>query len=132
MKCFHHRDSDAIGTCKACSKGLCSICASDVGNGLACRDQCEDQVRSVNLLVERNIRISAVSERLVGGQPRGLFLAGTFALLAGLLFAVMDLNLEGVPRIGVTGMGVLAILGGVWQFGAGWRLRAASEQTRRH
>jgi hypothetical protein len=84
------------------------------------------------LLVERNIRISAVSERLVGGQPRGLFLAGTFALLAGLLFAVMDLNLEGVPRIGVTGMGVLAILGGVWQFGAGWRLRAASEQTRRH
>lgn len=53
MKCFHHREADAVGLCKACNKGICGECAAEVGMGLACRDTCVEQVRLVNELVAR-------------------------------------------------------------------------------
>jgi len=45
MKCFRHPESDAVGSCKQCAKGLCSRCVVDVGKGLACKDSCEEYVR---------------------------------------------------------------------------------------
>jgi len=48
MKCFTHPETDAVGMCKNCYKGLCSACAADVGDGLACRDMCEASVISLN------------------------------------------------------------------------------------
>ena len=54
MRCFYHRDIEAVGTCKNCCRGLCPTCAIDVGNGLACRERCEDEVRSLNRVIARN------------------------------------------------------------------------------
>jgi hypothetical protein len=47
----------AIGLCKNCHKGLCEECAVDVGNGLACKHQCERQVRSINERFNHNQRM---------------------------------------------------------------------------
>jgi hypothetical protein len=54
VRCFYHRDLDAVATCKSCGRGLCPDCGADVGNGLACRGRCEAEVRSLNLVIERN------------------------------------------------------------------------------
>jgi len=54
MKCFNHDAADAVAICKNCNKALCRACAVDVGNGIACLNSCEQEVRSVNELVQRN------------------------------------------------------------------------------
>lgn len=54
MRCFHHREREAVGACKNCGRGLCPDCAVDVGNGLACPGACEAEVRSLNRVIERN------------------------------------------------------------------------------
>jgi len=37
MKCYKHKDKDAIGTCSSCSKGICDYCSVDVKGKLFCR-----------------------------------------------------------------------------------------------
>jgi len=54
MHCFYHRDVDAVASCKNCGRGLCGGCAVDVGNGLACPNRCEDEVRALNRVIARN------------------------------------------------------------------------------
>ncbi len=85
MHCFYHRDLVAVAACKSCGRGLCADCASDVGNGLACRDRCEEQVREVNRIIERN---KTAYEKTKGAYARtALFyaLVGALFLAAGLV-----------------------------------------------
>jgi hypothetical protein len=48
MNCYHHQDKAAIGICKSCMKGVCSECATEIGNGLACKNSCENEVMLIN------------------------------------------------------------------------------------
>lgn len=54
MKCYNHHQVDAVGICKNCSKGICTECLVDVGNGIACKSTCEQEVRNINQLINRN------------------------------------------------------------------------------
>lgn len=54
MKCFYHRETDAVALCKSCSRALCSDCAADVPPGTACRNRCEDDVAAFNMMIERS------------------------------------------------------------------------------
>lgn len=60
MNCYHHTSLPAIGICKTCFKALCPECAVDVGNGLACKGNCEEKVRELNELWERSAKIYGV------------------------------------------------------------------------
>jgi len=85
MFCYFHRDVPAIAVCKSCGRGLCPDCASDVGDGLACRDRCEEQVRALNRIIERN---KTAYEKARGAYVRtALFYAavGVLFLAAGFL-----------------------------------------------
>ena len=53
MQCFYHPDNFAIGICKSCSKGLCRECITDVGNGIACKNKCEEQVQTLNMALAK-------------------------------------------------------------------------------
>ncbi|HUM04865.1 MAG TPA: hypothetical protein VLT90_05350 [Terriglobales bacterium] len=57
MKCFNHPDVEAVGTCKQCSKGLCSACAKDTGAGLVCSSACEEDLKIVRAMLERSRKI---------------------------------------------------------------------------
>ena len=57
MNCYNHQNDSAIGICKNCCKGLCAKCASDVGNGLACKNKCEVEVEQVNIMINRGKRV---------------------------------------------------------------------------
>ena len=85
MRCFYHPDSDAVGSCKACSKGLCSECAADLGEGLACRGQHEDLVAELNTLINRNSKAQLAAAR------GGILLLPAFFTFMGMLLVGTDL-----------------------------------------
>jgi len=78
MNCFYHSDREAIGTCKACSKGLCEECAVDLGQGLACGGRHEVLVADYNNLIEKNIKIYS-------GSSGNTLIVPSFLLAFGLI-----------------------------------------------
>jgi hypothetical protein len=91
MRCYYHQDREAVGTCKSCGKGLCSECAVDLDKGLACRGRCEQDVRAVIQLVERNIRMEPTASRLLQSGRLARLAAGLFMLGSGALFLIFGL-----------------------------------------
>lgn len=92
MKCFHHQDRDAVGSCKSCGKGLCAECAVDLGKGLACRGRCEDDAKDVIALIDQNIKLSPRAAKLMAcsrGANGGAF---TFNLGIGAVFVLWGLT----------------------------------------
>ena len=58
MKCYTHHAVDAVGLCKSCSRGVCPDCAAEVGRSIACRGECEEKVRALDALIERNQKLT--------------------------------------------------------------------------
>lgn len=84
MKCYNHNDIDALGTCKACNKGVCKDCLTDVGNGIACSKACVEEVRGVNELIAKNKdTYKNISKKYINA---GFFYAGL-----GLLFIILNI-----------------------------------------
>ncbi len=54
MKCFRHPQSEAVGTCKYCFKGVCRECANDTGIGIVCSPECQEEVRSLKVVLDRS------------------------------------------------------------------------------
>jgi hypothetical protein len=57
MKCFNHPGMDAVGSCKNCFKGVCVQCANDTGIGVVCSAPCEEEVKGIRAMVERNRKV---------------------------------------------------------------------------
>lgn len=62
MNCYRHPSTPALGICKTCFKGVCQECGADVGNGLACRGECEEKVLELNEMWERSAKIYGVGK----------------------------------------------------------------------
>lgn len=76
MNCFNHPDKVAIGICKACGKGLCSECVTDLGYGLACKDKHEKAVESVSTMIAREMKIQESAPKDVLITPIFFFFMG--------------------------------------------------------
>lgn len=79
MNCFIHQTSSAVGLCKSCFKALCPECAVDVGNGLACRGECELRVTELNQMWERSAKIYGVGRFKSRIPSTGVLLWGLIA-----------------------------------------------------
>ena len=85
MICYYHPDRPVVGLCKYCQRGLCAECASLAGDSLACRGLHEEQVRSMEALLQRNI--------LQSKRVRSDYLRNTiFYGIVGILFAGFGLS----------------------------------------
>ena len=85
MKCFNHEAADAVGICKNCNKAICRTCVVDVGNGIACRGSCEDEVRAVNALIQRN---KSTSQKTSYAYQRNAIVCA----LLGVVFAYLSVD----------------------------------------
>ena len=85
MKCFRHAQSEAVGICKHCSKGVCSECANDTGFGVVCSPGCKDEVIAIRAMIERNKRAFPIAPKT--HARNALFLA-----LFGLAFVTFGLT----------------------------------------
>jgi hypothetical protein len=57
MKCYIHNDTDAVGICKNCCKGICSDCTTEVGLSLACSETCIEKVEELEAIMSRSSKI---------------------------------------------------------------------------
>ena len=53
MKCFIHRNSDAVAVCRSCGRALCPDCIAVVGLACACKNRCEADVARFNAMLIR-------------------------------------------------------------------------------
>ena len=81
MKCFNHHASEAVAICKNCHKALCEPCATDVGNGIACRNGCEQRVLAMNALQLKGENAIKRSSRSMYGLAAFLFSMGVVFLV---------------------------------------------------
>ena len=81
MNCYRHRSVAAVGICKNCYKALCTECASDVGDGLACRESCERKVSELNQMWERSAKIYGIGAHRSRIPSTGVLLWGFLALV---------------------------------------------------
>jgi hypothetical protein len=79
MRCYNHSEVEAVGTCKACNRGLCPECVVDLGPGLSCRGAHEQRVADIELLISRNLQV----QRVAGGSK---YLVPAFTLFMGAVF----------------------------------------------
>jgi len=47
MKCFNHRELEAIAVCKHCGRALCPNCIAEVELLAACKGRCEVEVLAI-------------------------------------------------------------------------------------
>ncbi len=106
MKCYNHHDSDAVGICKNCNKGICPECLTEIPNGIACTETCVDEVTLLNELISKNVRAKNLA---VGSYMRYALLYG----LMGIVFLIYGL-LDGKDLIFIEIMGVLFLLGAIF------------------
>src|SRR5947207_11707150 len=92
MSCFYHHDRESVGGCKSCGKALCPECAVDLGKGLACRGRCEDDVRTLIGLIDRNIALAPQPARLVESGRRTRSSAAMFNLITGAIFVAWRIS----------------------------------------
>jgi hypothetical protein len=69
MRCFNHQGQEAVGSCKACAKGLCAECAVDLGHGLSCRGDHEATVKAYNAMMERSSKMASMAKSSTQGVP---------------------------------------------------------------
>ena len=79
MHCYIHQSNPAVGLCKTCFKALCPDCGIDVGNGLACRGECEQRVNELNQMWERSAKIYGVGRFKSNVPSTGVLLWGLIA-----------------------------------------------------
>lgn len=91
MKCFNHRELDAIAVCKHCGRALCSGCVADSSGMSACKGRCEAEVeasRSETQFTRYSLVAMGPMFRLVAflAYPVGLAGAGVgvYALVMGI------------------------------------------------
>ncbi len=84
MNCFYHSNEPAVGICKACSKGLCTDCAADLGHGIACKNKHEQRAEDIELVISRNANAFKVGNK-------SSLIVPVFNFLGGLLFSGVSL-----------------------------------------
>jgi hypothetical protein len=109
MECFYHEGAPAVGSCRACLKGLCRSCAVELKGGLACPDRCEPMVRAVVASLQQTARYHSVSTGLLRSAP-GLWLGITLvALFVGAFVVVWGLRLPEYREIALLGIPFFAL-----------------------
>jgi len=82
MRCYYHRDVDAVATCRNCCRGLCEGCTADVNKMSACRGRCEADVAAVQALLAR-------SDSAFTTAARQMRIAAFICVLFAALFVVL-------------------------------------------
>jgi hypothetical protein len=109
MECFQHEGRPAVGSCRACFRGVCRGCAVDLGRGLACGGRCEDAARTLIASLDQSVRIQGLSSGMVQGA-RTLWVGISWVSLAvGLLVIWLGASLPQLRSIAVLGLPFLAI-----------------------
>jgi hypothetical protein len=109
MECFYHDGATAVGSCRACLKGLCRRCAVALEGGLACPNRCEAAVEALVLSIQQSLRFQSVSTGFLR-SARGLWIGLTaVALFVGIFVVAWGLTLPVFREVALLGIPFLAL-----------------------
>jgi hypothetical protein len=111
MRCFNHPDSEAVGTCKHCFKGICRECVKDSGHGIACSLQCMDEIKSLYEVLNRNKQMYSIAAKT---HSRNAIWLGLLA--AGFIAFGLWIKNDIVFAVYLFGMGALFVVGATFSF----------------
>ena len=135
MKCYVHRDFDAIGVCHECGQGVCDTCAVRIGGKLYCKEDADRvfsplkrEAEEVELTPsERPMRLAVSSFFMVLYGIFGIGLSIVFLLAGfatGFVSSAPGLNALALASVGVLAlgglflvMGIVGVISGVWLWG---------------
>lgn len=101
MRCFVHRDVEAVGTCRACNKGLCGVCVVDLRHSISCKGSCENKANVLNTQLSQ-------SQLLLGTQRRSRYFLPALFLVMGTAFMIFAKDDNSVLNLGtVMGSGFI-------------------------
>jgi hypothetical protein len=113
MKCFNHRELDAIAVCKHCGRALCAGCVVESSGMSACKGRCEAGVAAAHSETQLNLH-SFVSLVTV---LRVVALLGYTVGVAGIGVGILGLLLRIGARTEATeiaALGVVSLAIGLW------------------
>jgi hypothetical protein len=123
MECFGHEGGPAVGTCRACGKGVCRACAADLGRGIACAGRCEEPARALIAALDQSVRMQGLSGGMLTAT-RTLWTALSWISLGiGAFVSIWALGLPEFQEIALLGLPFFAI--GVVTLHLSRRARAA-------
>ena len=114
MKCFYASTEDAIGICKSCGRGLSAGHLTEMDKGLACRDRCEDEVKSLIALIEQDSSSSDPTNQILKRSSLTAYGSGVFLTVMGIVFTLKGLSDPRLDFILYLGVGFIAY--GSWTF----------------
>lgn len=110
MNCFNHPDQAALGLCKSCGRGLCRDCISEVPDGLACKNRCEDRVNLINRIIDSNTKVLSAANVQIRSGAVFMIVMGALFCAFGFLPLIMFGHKSGL-FLGV--MGVIFLVTGL-------------------
>lgn len=122
MKCFYHPETDAVGTCKNCHRGICRGCAAERSEGIACRERCEAAVDAVSTLIRRNVQFASGPS-----WPIMLRLVVYWGLAAGMVYVAV-LQEETAARLMSAGIAAVSFVAGLGS--ARWLMKNPSRMPK--
>jgi hypothetical protein len=117
MKCFNHRELDAIATCMRCGRALCPNCLAEVEGITACRLRCETAIEASQKLMQSSQQLMQVSRKQIELQAPVYVGIAYFLYATGIgawgFAAFMAFTGNFNPPEGlVVGWGLIALVGG--------------------
>lgn len=109
MECFEHEGRPAVGTCRACGKGVCRACAADLGRGIACAGRCEEPARALIGALEQSVRMQSLSGGMLTAARTLWTALAWISLGIGAFVSVWALGLPEFQEIALLGLPFLAI-----------------------
>lgn len=118
MKCFNHRELDAIAVCMRCGRAVCSGCLAEVDGVTACRERCEAGITAAQQCLQASLQLMQVSRKRIALQAPVYFGLAYFLYANGVgswsfvAFVASQRNLS-APEGLLVGWGLIAMVGGV-------------------
>lgn len=117
MRCFRHHETDSVGICRACGRGVCSACAGETDAGIACSDDCGGKLAEIAALTAHGRRAYETSARIFG------FIAALITLLGLSVILVSQLSVMAPVGKHLAWWGIACVLAGPLVFLLGRRYR---------
>lgn len=117
MKCFNHKEIDAVGICKYCQKGLCHDCLVEMPYGITCQGRCEAEITELYRMIQQSKQDRMTTSRTY--IQTSLWL-GTI----GFIFLVVSPFVHGILSIFLVLSGLAFLLGAGMNYWSGRKFKS--------
>ena len=127
MRCFVHRDAEAVGVCRTCGRALCPGCAAEGRGGLSCRGRCEAELEATTAWILRTRAAEGRTGQILAKTSAVYVRQAWFMGVFGIAFLVLGLVMGGVAAWAFGFLAALLLVSGAINARSAQSFRAESK-----